>query len=217
MDGFQPRTPITVGLATEKIHQKKDFLEDHMDMLRQACQNVQKAQDRYKKYADDYHRNVTFDEGDQVFLRVPDHSQTLKTGLVPKLSPQFWGPFKVLKKVIQLAYKLELPETSRVHPIFHVSHLRKWLYNEDNVVDFGILVEYIEPPVHPHEPKKVLVFHESCLRQVLVKWKDRHDEGSTWENISTLKKRFPNFVFEDENSFEKGGVMSRHRSWGAWP
>ena len=40
MHGFQPRSPITVGLANEKIHQVKDFLQDHMDMLCVAHQNV---------------------------------------------------------------------------------------------------------------------------------------------------------------------------------
>ena len=125
------------------------------------------------------------------------------------MSPRFCGPFKILKKVGNVAYKLELPETSRVHPVFHVSRLRKRLYNEDNVVDPGILVEYTEPPVQPHEPEKVLDFHElrtrnHVRRQVLVKWKDRPDEGSTWENISTLKKRFPTFVFADENSSRRG-------------
>ena len=40
MYGFQPRTPVMVGLANEKIHQVKDFLQDHMDMLQQARQNV---------------------------------------------------------------------------------------------------------------------------------------------------------------------------------
>ena len=76
-----------------------------------------------KSMRNEHRRNVTFDEGDQVFLRVPDHSQTLRTGPVPKLSPRFCGPFKVINKVGQVAYKLELPETSRVHPIFHVSRL----------------------------------------------------------------------------------------------
>ncbi len=105
-----------------------------------------------------------------------------------------------------MANKLELSKTSRVHPIFHVSRLRKRLYNEDIVADPRILVEYTEPLVQPHEPNFFLDFHElrtrhHVRRQVLVKWKDRPNEGSTWENISTLKKRFPTFVFEDKNSF----------------
>ena len=71
------------------------------------------------------------------------------------------------------------------------------------------LVEYTEPPIQPHEPEKILDYHDlrtrnHVRRQVLVKWKDRPNEGSTWENISTLKKRFPTFVFEDENSSKRG-------------
>ena len=45
--GFQPRSPVTMGLANEKIQQVKDFLEDHQEMLRWARQNVRQAQDRY--------------------------------------------------------------------------------------------------------------------------------------------------------------------------
>ena len=52
MYGFQPRSPITIGLANEKIQHVKDFLQDHMDMLKLACCNVQAVQDWYKKYYD---------------------------------------------------------------------------------------------------------------------------------------------------------------------
>ena len=58
MYGFQPRAPVTVGLANEKIHEVKNFLQDHMDMLRVARRNVQQAQDRYKKFADKRRRPV---------------------------------------------------------------------------------------------------------------------------------------------------------------
>ena len=125
------------------------------------------------------------------------------------LSPEYCGPFRVLKRVGNVAYKLELPEHSKVHPVFHVSHLRKRLHDGDNVVDTGVLIEYKEPPMEPHEPERILDHHELCTRnhicqQVLVKWKDRLDKGSTWENSSTLQKRFTQFVFKDENSFKRG-------------
>ena len=209
MYGYQPRSPVLVGLANEKIQQVKDFLQDHFDMLKVARQNVRQAQDRYKHYADKHRRTVTFEVGDKVFLRVPENSTSLKTGPVPKLSPRFCGPFTILKKVGSVAYKLDLPPHSRVHPVFHVSRLRKRLGNDANVVDTGVLVDYIEPPVQPHEPERILDYHEQRTRhhvrkQALVKWKDRPEEGSTWENISVLKKRFPTFVFEDENSSTRG-------------
>ena len=94
-----------------------------------------------------------------------------------------------------------------------MSLLHKWLHYEDNVVDMGGSVEHIEPPVEPHEPKKILDSHELCAchhicKQVLVNWKDRPDKGSTWENTSTLQKRFPLFFSLGQKLFKKGGVMS---------
>ena len=144
-----------------------------------------------------------------MFLRVSKNSKTLSTGPIPKLSPRYCGPFRILKRVGNVAYKLELPEQSKVHPIFHVSRLRKRLHDGDNVVNTDVLVEYTEPPVEPHEPERILDHHELCTcnhicKQVLIKWKDRLDEGSTWKNASTLLESFPQFVFKDKISFKRG-------------
>ena len=68
---------------------------------------------------------VTFDEGDQVFLRVPKKLQSLSMGKVPKLLHRYCGPFTILKRIGKVAYKLALPEGSQVHPVFDVSCLRK--------------------------------------------------------------------------------------------
>ena len=131
-----------------------------MDMLKLACRNVQAAQDWYKKYTDTKQRLVVFEKDDYVFLRVPKGSESLKIGPSPKLSPRFCGPFKILKRVDSLAYKLELPLNSQVHQVFHVSHLRKHLLRDDNVLSQDALVEFIEPPILPHEPKRIMDAHE---------------------------------------------------------
>ncbi|MCO5558714.1 hypothetical protein L7F22_012300 [Adiantum nelumboides] len=199
-----------VGISTEKLQHVKDFLQDHMDMLKLTRQNVCQAQDRYKKYAHEKRRQVVFKEGDYVFLRIPEHSESLKIGPTPKLSPRFCGPFKILRRVGSMAYKLELPANSHVHPIFHVSRLRQRLLREDNIIDQEVLVDFLEPPNLPHEPERILDSHDLRTRrhvrhQVLVKWKDRPEEGATWEIVSTLRKRFPSFVFKDENASPRGG------------
>ena len=106
MYGFQPRSPVTVGLATEKIQQVKDFLQDHMDMLQLAWQNIQQAQDRYKKFLDTHQRPITFKEGQLVFFRVSKNLQSLKIGRVSKLSPRFCGPFKIIKRKVRLPINL---------------------------------------------------------------------------------------------------------------
>ena len=80
-----------------------------MDMLQLLRQNIRQAQDRFKKFADVKRRMVTFDKGDQVFLRVSDKSQSLSTGKVPKLLPKYCGPFTILKHIGKFAYKLALP------------------------------------------------------------------------------------------------------------
>ena len=61
---------------------------------------------------------------------------------VPKLLPNYCGPFKVIKCIGFVAYKLELLEDSFTHPILHVSHLCKHLYEQDQFANSGILVEY---------------------------------------------------------------------------
>ena len=79
---------------------------------------------------------------------MPKQFEKLKIGPNPKLLPQFYGPFKILKRVDKATYNLNLPSTSKVHHAFHVSCLRKQLYSQDNVVVEGILVELIAPPIN---------------------------------------------------------------------
>ena len=102
-------------------------------------------QNRFKKFADVKRRMATFNEGDQVFLRIPKKSQSLSTGKVLKLSPRYCGPFTILKRIGTVAYKLALFKGRQVHPIFHMSCLCKCLHEQDQVIDSGILVEYEEP------------------------------------------------------------------------
>ena len=61
-----------------------------------------------------------------VYLRLQPYRQSsLKKSGVEKLKPRFYGPYKVIRKVGEVAYEIELPEGSRVHNVFHVSRLKK--------------------------------------------------------------------------------------------
>ena len=176
MYGFQPRSPIAVGLEKEKLQSVKEFLEDMQSMLQVARDSIRSAQDRAKTYADKGRRDITFDEGDMVSLKIPVQSETLKMGKFQNLSLKYYGPFKILKKIGDVAYRIELSDAIKDHPVFHVNKLKRTLHPLENVISPNILVELIEPPSTSHEPKRILKFKDRHMRHnvykvALVKWK----------------------------------------------
>ena len=86
-----------------------------------------------------------------VFLKVPAQSKTLKTGKCEKLSPRYCGPFKILKKIGDIAYRIDLLDGIKAHLVFHVSKLKRMLHPLENVISLNVLVELIKPPCAPHE------------------------------------------------------------------
>ncbi|GKG03673.1 hypothetical protein Tco_0311309, partial [Tanacetum coccineum] len=92
----------------------------------QVKQRMQAARDRQKSYADLKRKPMEFEVGDKVMLKVSPWKGVVRFGKQGKLNPRFVGPFKVIKRVGDVAYKLELPEELiRVHNTFHVSNLKK--------------------------------------------------------------------------------------------
>ena len=106
-------------------------MEYHIKHQQQVLQllkdNLNLAQNRMKQQADQHHSNRSFDVGYWVFLRLQPYKQmSLKQVKKDnKLSLKYYGPYKVLRNIGTMAYKLELPASSRVHPVFHVSCLKK--------------------------------------------------------------------------------------------
>ncbi|GJW55214.1 hypothetical protein Tco_0099299 [Tanacetum coccineum] len=87
---------------------------------------MQAARDQQKSYADLKRKPIEFQVGDKVMLKVSPWKGVVRFGKRGKLNPRYVGSFKVLEKVGEVAYKLELPEElSRVHNTLHVSNLKK--------------------------------------------------------------------------------------------
>ena len=79
-------------------------------------------------YADRGRIERHFEVGDLVYLRLQPYRQSmLKQKGAEKLKPHFYGPYRVIRRVGQVAYELELPQGSKIHNIFHVSCLKKAL------------------------------------------------------------------------------------------
>nr|GFC33659.1 putative reverse transcriptase domain-containing protein [Tanacetum cinerariifolium] len=114
---------------------------------------MQAARDRQKSYADLKHKPMEFHVGGKVMAKVSPWKGVVRFGKKGNLNPRYFGPFKVLERVRDVAYKLDLPEElSRVHDTFHVSNLRKCHADEPLAVPldglhFDDKLHFVEEPV----------------------------------------------------------------------
>jgi hypothetical protein len=124
--GQKPPSIISYLPGTSKGQAVDQTLTVREDILRTLKENLVMAHNHMKQQADQCHFERQFVEGDQVFLRLQPYKQTsLKAEYCQKLAPKFYGSYTVLKHVGQVAYQLVLPSQSKLHPIFHVSCLKK--------------------------------------------------------------------------------------------
>ena len=103
-------------------------------------------------------------------------------GKSQKLSPRYYGPFKILKNIGDVAYRIELLDDIKDHLVFHVNKLKRTLHPLENIVSPNILVESIELPSTPHELKRILGFRDRGTRHTLLNgpiWKKKFLCGST--------------------------------------
>ena len=118
---------ITSSLRDSKVQAVEDHMEHQQQVLQLLKDNLNLAQNQMKQQEYQHRSEQSFNLGDWVFLRLQPYKQmSLKnTKKDNKLSPKYYGPYKVLQNIGNMAYKLELPASSRVHPFFHVSCLKK--------------------------------------------------------------------------------------------
>ncbi|GKB05859.1 putative reverse transcriptase domain-containing protein [Tanacetum coccineum] len=129
--GRKCRSPVCWTEVREAQILSPELIQETIEKIVQIKKRMQAAHDRQKIYADLKCKPMEFQVGDKVMLKVSPWKGVIRFGKRGKLNPRYVGPFKVLEKVGEIAYKLELPEElSRVHNIFHISNLKKCYADE---------------------------------------------------------------------------------------
>ncbi|GJV09885.1 putative reverse transcriptase domain-containing protein [Tanacetum coccineum] len=184
-------------------HLQLNLVQETTEKVIQIKQRIQAARNRQKSYADLKCKPMEFKVGDKVMLRVSLWKGVMHFGKRGKLNPRYVGPFKVLKKVRSVAYKLELPqELSRVHNTFHVSNLKKCYSDKPLAVSLEGLhiddkLQFVEEPVEIME-WEVKRLNRSRIPLVKVCWNSRRGPEFTWEREDGLPTKVNEARDKDE-------------------
>ena len=104
---------------------------------------MKRAQDRMRNQANKYRTDREFEVGTWVLKLQPHRQVTVRQGQQHKLSAKFYGPFLVEEKIGEVAYKLQLPNHSQIHPVFHISQLKKCHGDKHKMGELPQLKEYV--------------------------------------------------------------------------
>lgn len=130
--GRQPPTIPDYVPGNTTITTLDESLKNRQEILNRLKANLHSARKSMEKQANKKRRNFTFQIGDQVLLRLQPYRQTtVNRRTSQKLSKRFFGPFKITERVGSVAYRLDLPPESRIHPVVHISMLRPYYGGED--------------------------------------------------------------------------------------
>lgn len=191
--GYQPRHLGVANLQSSTSSDLSTWLAERNAMTSAIREHLLQAQQRMKAQKDKHRSDRVFAAGDWVFLKLqPYMQQSVARRTYHKLGFKYFGPYQVLEKVGDVAYRLQLPESNKIHPVVHVSLLKPARPPEKQVPTSDSL-QYAQVCPAVAKPYQVL---DSCLvrfggctrKQFKVAWSGLPTTMATWEWASVLSE-----------------------------
>jgi hypothetical protein len=185
--GRKCRTPLYWSQTSESQLFGTDIIKEAERQVQIIRENLRITKPRQKSYADGKRRDVSFQEGDYVYLKVSHFRGLRRFNVRGKLSPRFIGPFQILQRVGEVAYRLDLPEQlSDVHDVFHISQLKRGFRPRDGL-------DVREDLTITERPIKILdtltrVMRNRVIKMCKVQWSNHVEDEATWEREEELKE-----------------------------
>ncbi|CAL2244317.1 unnamed protein product [Prunus armeniaca] len=194
--GRMCRTPVCWNEVGERKLEKVESIRATTEKVKMIREKLKTAQDRQKSYADNRSKDLEFAVGDWVFLKLSPWKGVMRFGKRGKLSPRYIGPYEITERIGPVAYRLALPtELSRIHDVFHVSMLRKYMPDPSHVLEHQPM-ELSEDLTYEEQPVQILDRKEQRLRSrsipvVKVLWRSQNVEEATWEPEAQMRTQYP--------------------------
>ncbi|XP_042444058.1 uncharacterized protein LOC122029184 [Zingiber officinale] len=220
--GRKCRSPLYWDEVGEKAITGPELIQTTVEKVTVIKERLKAAQDRQKSWANLKRRLVEFEMDDKAYIKISPMKGVVRFNKVGKLNPRYVGTFEILEKVGLLAYRLALPpDMSRIHNVFHISQLRRYVVDPNHILETRpLLVEgnlneelkYEEVPIRIIDTKDQ-VLRRRTIPYVKVQWSNHTEREATWEPEEKMRKHYPYLFedqasssFEDETSNKEGGM-----------
>jgi hypothetical protein len=202
--GRDPPSIQSYELGETRVPAVAKSMEERTEFLADIRYRLEQAQAYQKRHYDRVHCDVTYQVGDWALLRLRQRAaSSLPQAVGGKLKPRFFGPYRVVELINEVAVRIELPPHARIHNVFHV----------------GLLKKYQGPP--PTEPPPLPLLHHGAIspepervvryrlarsvHQVLIQWKGTSAASASWEDVAPIRTKFPPIPARGRVGSRRGG------------
>ena len=194
--GRRCRTPLCWYESGESAVVGPEIVQQTTDKIKLIREKMQISQSRQKSYHDKRRKPLELKKDDHVFLRVNPMTGVGRALKLRKLTPRFIGPYQILERIGNVAYRISLPPSlSNLHDVFHVSQLRKYIADPSHVVQVDdvevredLTVETLPTRI---EDWKVKQLRGKDISLVKVVWGGAANGNITWELESRMRDSYP--------------------------
>ncbi|XP_026451503.1 uncharacterized protein LOC113351784 [Papaver somniferum] len=194
--GYNPLHLAFPTDCTTSVAVVEEYLKERDVVLKDS---LAKAREIRKWFADRKRTDRSFEVGDWVYLKLQPYRQSsIHVRRNFKLSSRYYGPYIILERIREVAYRLDLMAGCRIHPVFHVSQLKK----KKKIGETQTTVPMLPPVDNSGEifllpvamlDTRTITKHGHYVPQLLIQWSHTTQDAAAWEDQSHVRAHFPKF------------------------